>query len=80
MTNRSNPFLDSGIIQHSNSDWCSNAYVKENPDDGKLELRVNYAKLNENLEDMDLYLLSIEQDRRNYEEASIFSKVVIKGV
>lgn len=52
--------------------------MKENPDDGKLELRVNYAKLNENLEDIDLHLLSIEEDRRNYETASIFSKVVIK--
>lgn len=52
--------------------------MKENPDDGKLELRVNYAKLNEAMEDMDYYPGAIEHELRYFEEASIFSKVVIK--
>lgn len=66
-----------GVVQHSSSEWCSNAYVKE-LENGKLSLYVNYNKLNETLEEMDCLIPSLEDELRSLEKSSVFSKVVLK--
>lgn len=65
-----------GWIQKSNSEYSSNAFIKEI--NGKLELCVDYEKLNENTEAIPIPSEKLEDELMYIKKSNVFSKLVIK--